>query len=613
MTGRLDAIRQQGGRLVDWLTQPHARVAGEQNRRTARFVACVTLATALIVLILYLVLAPRVPHSTDRVLAITMALAFTLYGLSRTPYYAVSQHSLAGLVLLMGILVTAFNPSSQTLVVLVFPMYISSVLHRFRSVVFWVTVCFISAFLMERFLPGQWDANDWTIYYLIALAAGFLVNKFLLTRSDSQLAQRTRQLADSEARYRMLADNAQDVIWTIDLNGHFTYISPAVEALRGYTPQEVMRQSLADAFTAGSLETIQRELRQVKQQQSEHADLKGKHNRLEIEQPRKDGSTVWTELITSPMLDQYQDISGLLGVTRDITDRRTAEQRALEVAVEQKKRQLLEEFIGHASHDFKTPLSVLKLQPYLQTRQLGILTDSLRKLRAAPPGVEPASYMTWLAGADGALTALGKSVDNLDQNTLRLERLVNSLLEMTMLDQKTQFSFAWCDVNSIVGDVVNYCQPLAENKSIVLRFVPMPDLPKVILAPGEFSRAMQCLLDNAVMYTPDAGRITVQIGQQGTFVSIEISDTGIGIPANDQPYIFDRFYRVDKARRMNTGGSGLGLAIVRRVIEAHGGTICVTSEVDKGSTFCVLLPLLTRMPNDAVDAESETGSGIPVK
>ena len=120
----------------------------------------------------------------------------------------------------------------------------------------------------------------------------------------------------------------------------------------------------------------------------------------------------------------------------------------------------------------------------------------------------------------------------------------------------------------------------------------LPDkLPPVKIDPHRITQVLRKLLENAVTHTAKGGAITVTAGQQDTWVRVSVDDTGEGIPAEDLPNIFERFYRVDKSRTRATGGSGLGLTIAKRLVEAHGGRIEARSEPGKGSSFSFTIPV----------------------
>jgi two-component system phosphate regulon sensor histidine kinase PhoR len=136
-------------------------------------------------------------------------------------------------------------------------------------------------------------------------------------------------------------------------------------------------------------------------------------------------------------------------------------------------------------------------------------------------------------------------------------------------------------------------KPAAEKRRQVLEFAPNGNLPGVAGDPDYLERAVSNLVDNAIKYTPEGGRIRVSAKSVGGEVLIEVADTGIGIPAEDVPRVFERFYRVDKSRSREMGGTGLGLSIVKHVVQVHGGSVDVESAVGKGSTFRVRLPAIT--------------------
>jgi two-component system phosphate regulon sensor histidine kinase PhoR len=135
-------------------------------------------------------------------------------------------------------------------------------------------------------------------------------------------------------------------------------------------------------------------------------------------------------------------------------------------------------------------------------------------------------------------------------------------------------------------------KPLAGRKELGLRVEPFRDVPPVRGDRGQLKQVLTNLLDNAIKFTPEKGMVRVNaVCAQGR-VTVAVLDTGIGIPADDLPRIFERFYRVDKARSRELGGTGLGLAIVKHIVEAHGGSVSVESRLGEGSTFRFTLPAI---------------------
>jgi two-component system phosphate regulon sensor histidine kinase PhoR len=133
-------------------------------------------------------------------------------------------------------------------------------------------------------------------------------------------------------------------------------------------------------------------------------------------------------------------------------------------------------------------------------------------------------------------------------------------------------------------------RPAAERRKQSLETGVRAPLPPVLGDPDYLERALANLVDNAVKYTPEGGTLRLSAFARGDSVVLEVADTGIGIPETDLPRIFERFYRVDKSRSREMGGTGLGLAIVKHVVQAHGGSVEVTSRVGQGSTFRIVLP-----------------------
>jgi len=137
---------------------------------------------------------------------------------------------------------------------------------------------------------------------------------------------------------------------------------------------------------------------------------------------------------------------------------------------------------------------------------------------------------------------------------------------------------------------VETLRPLAEAKKQNLRVEPLEGLPTLRADSQKLHQVMINLLNNAISYTPEGGSITVEAGQVPEGVEVSVSDNGIGIPPDDLPRIFERFYRVDKGRSRELGGTGLGLSIVKHIVEAHNGHVRVESKPGKGSRFTFFLP-----------------------
>lgn len=169
--------------------------------------------------------------------------------------------------------------------------------------------------------------------------------------------------------------------------------------------------------------------------------------------------------------------------------------------------------------------------------------------------------------------------------------VIDQLLALARADSgKEKLSFRKVNLSKLVGKLSSDVEMLCRDKGLNYELGQMGNL----VVKGDRTKLRQLLLnilDNAIRYTPRGGKISVSVRPEGEMAVVSVSDTGIGIPLEDLPYIFDRFYRVDKARSRSEGGSGLGLAIAKRIAEMHGGKIEIESKVGTGSTFRVWLLL----------------------
>lgn len=230
--------------------------------------------------------------------------------------------------------------------------------------------------------------------------------------------------------------------------------------------------------------------------------------------------------------------------------------------------QQMQQFTADAAHEFRTPLAAMQ----------ATIEATLRfQTKLDSPTIEPSG---------GALTVL-------QRQTLRLSELVRDLLLLTRIDQhKGAERHLPCCLNDLISDLIEELAFLAVKEEIKLSMQLQVSNLVYVLGDEEQLYRMVCnLINNAIQATPAGGKVTVVLRRDEQCAIIQVQDTGLGIPLADQRRIFDRFYRMEQDRSRHTGGSGLGLPIALAIAQAHEGTIQVQSEVGRGSTFTVYLPL----------------------
>lgn len=258
----------------------------------------------------------------------------------------------------------------------------------------------------------------------------------------------------------------------------------------------------------------------------------------------------YISLVVVPLAEET-GYSGFLLLLRDTTRERMAER-------------MKTEFVSLAAHQLRTPLSAIKW-----TLQM-LLEGDLGKLTKEQLDIIKKSY----------------------QSNERMIRLINDLLELTRLEEgRYLWRPAVMSLEPIVETVVRLFQEKAQEKGVRLIFQkPEKRLPKVKIDAEKMTLAVSNLIDNAIRYTLKGGEVTVSIVYDTKGIGCDIRDTGIGIPANQQRRVFDRFFRAVNAVRLETEGTGLGLYMVKNIIEAHQGNIWFVSEEGRGSTFSFRLP-----------------------
>jgi signal transduction histidine kinase len=171
-----------------------------------------------------------------------------------------------------------------------------------------------------------------------------------------------------------------------------------------------------------------------------------------------------------------------------------------------------------------------------------------------------------------------------------LNRLITDLLELSRVETgKKKMDFQPIKVEELINRAISHFMGISNKELRKIKCNIPSDLPMVLADEEGIETVLKNLLDNAIRYTPEKGEINITSADKDDYIEIAVVDNGAGIPSKDLPRIFERFYRVDKARSKELGGTGLGLSIVKHIVEAHGGTVSVESEVGKGSRFSFTL------------------------
>ena len=228
----------------------------------------------------------------------------------------------------------------------------------------------------------------------------------------------------------------------------------------------------------------------------------------------------------------------------------------------QKLEDMRKEFVANVSHELKTPITTIKT--YAETLGIGGLDEEL---------------------SQSFIMTIEKEAD-------RMATLVTDLLQLSHIDfKKTNWDFQNIDVSELIYDSIEHLKIFYQEKNQTVEFIHSESI-LVYADKTKLKQVFVNIISNAIKYTTEKGNIRIECKKYNDNAVIQIADDGIGIPQEDINRVFERFYRVDKARSRQQGGTGLGLAIAKDIVEAHGGNIYVESEYEKGSIFTIKIPLI---------------------
>ncbi|PAE24141.1 two-component system histidine kinase PnpS [Bacillus sp. 7894-2] len=363
----------------------------------------------------------------------------------------------------------------------------------------------------------------------------------MLSKSINVLARNLQEMVKSQEmqqdRLGALIENMGSGLILIDSRGYINLVNRPYKEVFNVNPSEYLYKLYYEVIEHKGITEVVEEIFMTEQKVKKQLIIP-----VNIERR-------YFEVYGVPIIGTNDEWKGILLVFHDITELKKLEQ-------------MRKDFVANVSHELKTPITSIK-----------------------------GFSETLLDGAMENKQTLNDFLNIILKESDRLQSLIQELLDLSKIEkQGFSLSIQQLDLADVLEDVVAIMKGKAAEKEIVLEYKRV-DKPVYIV--GDVHRLKQVfinIISNAISYTPNQGVVYISSADTGSTVITEIRDTGIGIEAGEIPRIFERFYRVDKARSRNSGGTGLGLAIVKHLVEAHKGTISVKSEVGKGTAFIIELP-----------------------
>ncbi|MEH6990129.1 two-component system histidine kinase PnpS [Cytobacillus firmus] len=363
----------------------------------------------------------------------------------------------------------------------------------------------------------------------------------MLSKSINVLARNLQEMVKSQEmqqdRLGALIENMGSGLILIDSRGYINLVNRPYKEVFNVNPSEYLYKLYYEVIEHKGITEVVEEIFMTEQKVKKQLIIP-----VNIERR-------YFEVYGVPIIGTNDEWKGILLVFHDITELKKLEQ-------------MRKDFVANVSHELKTPITSIK-----------------------------GFSETLLDGAMENKQTLNDFLNIILKESDRLQSLIQELLDLSKIEkQGFSLSIQQLDLADVLEDVVAIMKGKAAEKEIVLEY---KRVDKPVYIEGDVHRLKQVfinIISNAISYTPNQGVVYISSADSGSTVLTEIRDTGIGIEAAEIPRIFERFYRVDKARSRNSGGTGLGLAIVKHLVEAHKGTISVKSEVGKGTAFIIELP-----------------------
>lgn len=348
-----------------------------------------------------------------------------------------------------------------------------------------------------------------------------------------ELKNTLNDISSEKSKVETILNYMADGVMAFDKQGNIIHINPAAQKMIN---MEVKKKKFDDIFLSIGADITIGEFIYLK-------DDSVKERKVKIEES-------YFKIYFVAFRAESGKIGGIIVVFQDITE-------------QQRLDNMRREFVANVSHELRTPLTTIK--SYVETLLDGAMDDK------------------------STTSDFLKVIEN---ESDRMTRIVKDLLELSKIDyQQIEWKKEEVCLDKLINHVLKKINIEVKNKNQKIEYYMTTNVPDVLVDKDKIEQVLLNIISNAIKYTQEGGQISIYLGSIYNDVYIKIIDNGIGIPKKDLPRIFERFYRVDKARTRDAGGTGLGLAIAKEILEAQGGSINISSQVGKGTEVIINLPI----------------------
>jgi two-component system phosphate regulon sensor histidine kinase PhoR len=382
----------------------------------------------------------------------------------------------------------------------------------------------------EEIARGKFEASIDAQGDFAGLASAFSAMGAQLQGRVDEIEARTRELAS-------IMENVSDGLLLVDADGKVALVNRAATRLLEQSAAQLEGKPLWQSLRHPAVDDMLKQLGKLSEPGSVRIEM------------GTGAQTRTLEIVATPLFEASEGEKRAVLLVRDRTEDKRLEQ-------------MRRDFLADVSHELKTPLTSIKA--YVETLIDGAVDDPVAR---AP------------------------FLEKIHSNSNRLTALVSDILDISRLESSPHDDERHrMDLNKLVERVVSQFRERAQKRRVALEFTRCNESAEAFVNDHDMSEAVENLIDNAIKYSPEGGKVSINVTRADGQLVISVIDNGIGIPKDSLPRVFERFYRVDQARSRALGGTGLGLSIVKHVALRHGGKAEATSELGKGSTFTISLP-----------------------